>query len=286
MRNLALMSFVCLVLLLALPTAGNAQPVPVGTGTQRLSLKHARITVFTYRPNCHVPSLLLVFHGQNRNAADYRDWARPLADQHCMLVVAPEFEKFEFPRWRYQHGGIAKDGELQPSSQWTGRLVLALIERIRQLEGRMMTYSLIGHSAGGQYLSRLAAFTPTESQRIVIANPGTHVLPDPRLDAPYGFGGVYPINVMDKELRRYLSAPVTIYLGSIDTGDEGLSKSSQAIAQGPTRYARGINAFEAAQALARARGWPFNWRLVEVPGVGHRAKQMFAAQEASHALKP
>jgi pimeloyl-ACP methyl ester carboxylesterase len=257
-----------------------------GSGQRRLDLGDMRLTVFTYRPACREPSLLLVLHGQNHNADDYRDWARPLADRHCLLVVAPRFGKSQFPRWRYQHGGIARDGAVQDPSGWTGRLVLDLVERVRRLEGRSMPYSLIGHSAGGQLLSRLAAFTPTQARRIVIANPGTHVLPDPKVEAPYGFGGVYARGAVDQHLRRYLSAPVTIFLGHDDTDEEGLSTSREASAQGATRHERGRYAFNAAQALAQARGWPFSWRLVEVQGVGHRAKKMFAAPEASAALKP
>jgi len=206
MRTIALTAVVSLVLstMVALPAPGAAMPLPAGSSERRLSLADARLTVFTYRPACRDPSLLLVFHGQGHNAADYRDWARPLADKHCMLVVAPRFSKSQFPRWRYQHGGIARDGEVQDPREWSGRLIPELAERIQQLEGRKMPYSLIGHSAGGQFLSRLAAFTPTQARRIVIANPGTHVLPDPKIEAPYGFGGVYASNDVDKELRRYL----------------------------------------------------------------------------------
>lgn len=288
MRTISLTAVVSLTLstMVALPAPGAAMPLPAGSSERRLSLADARLTVFAYRPACRDPSLLLVFHGQGHNADDYRDWARPLADKHCMLVVAPRFSKSQFPRWRYQHGGIARDGEVQDPRAWSGRLIPELAERIQQLEGRKMPYSLIGHSAGGQFLSRLAAFTPTQAQRIVIANPGTHVLPDPKIEAPYGFGGVYASNDVDKELRRYLGTPITIFLGHDDTDEEGLSTSPEANAQGPTRHERGLNAFKAAQSLAQARGWPFNWRLVEVPGVGHKAKKMFAAPEASAALKP
>jgi hypothetical protein len=56
--------------------------------------------------------------------------------------------------------------------------------------------------------------------------------------------------------------------------------------QGATRHERGLNAFLAAESLAKARSWTFNWRLVEAPGVGHSAKKMFAAREAWEALKP
>jgi hypothetical protein len=47
-----------------------------------------------------------------------------------------------------------------------------------------------------------------------------------------------------------------------------------------------LNAFKAGQAAAQARGAAFNWRLVELPGVGHDAAKMFAAPQAAQALSP
>jgi hypothetical protein len=47
-----------------------------------------------------------------------------------------------------------------------------------------------------------------------------------------------------------------------------------------------VNVFNAARALAQERGWTFNWRLVELPGVGHNAPKMFAAPQATDALAP
>ena len=47
-----------------------------------------------------------------------------------------------------------------------------------------------------------------------------------------------------------------------------------------------MNTFNAGKALAQARGWPFNWRPVELAGVGQDAKKMFAAPQASAALSP
>ena len=56
--------------------------IGTGSGRQTVSLGDTRIPVFTYRPaGCADPSLLLVFHGAERNAEDYRDYARGLADR-------------------------------------------------------------------------------------------------------------------------------------------------------------------------------------------------------------
>jgi pimeloyl-ACP methyl ester carboxylesterase len=244
------------------------------------------LRVFTYRPGCSEPGILLVFHGLNRNAENYRDHARSLGDRACMIVVAPLFDDKLFPSWRYQRGGIVDRHVVQPASEWTGKLALQLVAWVRRQEGRNAPYAMIGHSAGAQFLSRLAAFTPTEAGRIVIANPSTHVFASLEIKAPFGLGGVYPSVTATAELRRYLNTPVTIFLGQEDTGDENRNDSAEARAQGETRHDRGLNAFRSARALARSRGWAFNWRLVELPGTGHSAAKMFSSSEALQALSP
>jgi dienelactone hydrolase len=135
---------------------------------------------------------LLVFHGVARNARTYRDYARPLADRNCLLLVAPLFDQRDFPGWRYQRGGIVKGGAVQPPSDWSGNLVPALVEWVRQQEGRPLAYSLLGHSAGGQFLERLAAFVPTQARRIVVANPEAMCFPASRLLRPMGWARSTP----------------------------------------------------------------------------------------------
>jgi dienelactone hydrolase len=262
-----------------------AAPLAAGSGKQTVDLNGTPITVFTYRPaGCSDPSLLLVFHGSARDASTYRDAARVLADRHCMLLVAPLFDEQAFPGWRYQRGGIVKNGVIQNPRHWSGRLVLDLVDWTRKQEGRPLSYSLLGHSAGAQFLDRLAAFVPTEAKRIVVANPGSYVFPSLAIDAPYGFGKVYAGTEGEAQLRRYLEQPLTIYLGEDDTRED--DDNPAAFAQGASRNKRGLNAFNAAKTLAQARGWTFNWRLVELPGVGHDARKMFAAPQASDALTP
>src|SRR6185369_3887987 len=220
------------------------------------------------------PSLLLVCHGVARNARAYRDYAHPLADRNCLLLVAPLFDQRDFPGWRYQRGGIVRDGAVQPPSDWSGNLVAALVKWVRQQEGRPLAYSLLGHSAGGQFLERLAAFVPTQARRIVVANPGSYVSPSLDVAAPYGLGKVYAGADGEAQLRRYLEQPLTIYLGEGDTHVDDRDDSPEARAQGGSRHERGVNVFNAGRALAQQRGWPFNWRLVELPGVGNSAQKM------------
>jgi hypothetical protein len=276
-------SLVMLIWLVAAPAAAE----PIGTGRQRADLSGTRLEVFAYRPQCAEPSLLLVFHGAQRDAEDYRDYARPIADRLCMLVLAPRFDRKHFPSWRYQRGGIVDDdGVVQSPRDFTGQLVLDLVDWARRREGRPLAYSLLAHSAGGQFLDRLAAFVPNEAKRVVIANPGTYVLPSLTVDAPYGLGKIYSGAAGEDALRRYLQQPLTIYLGEADDRDDEQNNTAQARAQGASRHERGLNAFKAGQAAAQARGAAFNWRLVELPGVGHDAAKMFAAPQAAQALAP
>jgi hypothetical protein len=229
---------------------------------------------------------LLAFHGANRNPTATVKAAKALADRLCMIVVAPEFDRKRFSSASYQRGGIADKHHILDRSEWTINAVPLLVDWARRQEARRLDYFLIGHSGGGQYLSRVAAYLPTEAKRIVVANPSTHVFPRLDVKAPYGMGGLYPRRSADQELRRYLAQPVTIFLGQEDQGDTLLAHDSNAMAQGEKRYDRGLNAFHAGQQMAAAHRWAFGWRLVEVPGVGHNARKMYSSEQALEAMRP
>jgi pimeloyl-ACP methyl ester carboxylesterase len=271
----------------ALLGAAPLAAAPIESGRQIADVNGAPMVVFTYRPaGGSDPSLLLVFHGIARNARTYRDDARGLADRLCLLVVVPLFDRQTFPGWRYQRGGIVKGAAVQDARDFTGKVVLDLVDWVRRQEGHPIAYSLFGHSAGGQFVDRLAAFVPTEARRIVVANAGSYVFPSLDIEAPFGLAKVYSGPEGEAALRRYLQQPLTIYLGEGDTRDDERNDYPEGLAQRASRYQRGMNVFNAAKTLAQTRGWQFNWRLVELPGVGHNARKMLAAPQASEALSP
>lgn len=260
-----------------------AAEIPAGLGEQTVALAGKPHTIFTYRPDCNATALLLLFHGRG-GVRHYRDAARELADKTCMIVVAPHFRTRSAT---YQQGGIVKRGEIRDRKHWTVEVVAPLADWARAETG-IDPYYLLGHSAGAQFLSRVAAFASTAARRIVIANPSTYVLPSLDVMAPFGLGGVYSGAEADAALRRYLEQPLTIYLGEADTNEKAadLNTSPPAMAQGKTRFARGMKTFNAGKELAASRSWPFNWRLVTVPDIGHNAAKMFSAPQARAALQP
>ncbi len=274
---------------LAFTLALRAAPLPAGAGVQDIPTTGGVIKVFTYKPSLYKDGpLVLVFHGASRNAEDYRNFAIAVAERFKVLVAAPLLDRERFPPDAYIRGNLLdKDGALRPREAWSFALVPQLLAALRAGEGKPeLPYYLIGHSAGGQFLARFAAFYPHEARRIVAANPGSHLFP--RTDWKFGYGfGALPAELGDEAaLRRYLAAPLTLYLGTgdIQTDSANLDKSPEALLQGPHRYARGRACFEFAQKLAAERGWTFNWRKVETPGIGHDGGGMFAAPEMAEAL--
>ena len=93
-----------------------AQPILPGSSQRIIAVKGETLTTYTYRPSCNAPSLLVVVHGKHRNAPGYRDYARKLADTHCMMVVSPLLDIARLPRWRFGLGGWRKTASSSPLS--------------------------------------------------------------------------------------------------------------------------------------------------------------------------
>lgn len=256
----------------------TAKPLTAGDAQIEVDTCRGRLTVFTYKPADYADGpLIVVCHGVLRNAQEYRDHARAMADRFGAIVAAPRFPLEQFSIEQYQKGGLKIDGAVQPLESCTWFALPDVVEAIRRREGRAeLPCYLIGHSGGAQFLVRLAGFVPTQARRIVVANPGTYLLPSREAPYPYGFGELPDALSDDETLQKYLAQPLTVYLGDADRErDEHLDKLPEAERQGPTRYERGRRAFRQAQELAESRGWKFGWRLVVAPGVGHDHQAMF-----------
>jgi dienelactone hydrolase len=273
-------------LLLSLPLRAMAADIPVGSAAQDVTIAGTALRVFTYRPaNCVPRMLLLVFHGVGRNADGYRDHAKPLADAGCGVVAAPLFDKARFPSALYQYGGVAEHGRATAEGGRTVDLVAPLAAWAKGAAGNpALPLVLVGHSAGAQFLSRVAAFTPADAVRILIVDPSTWVMPSLTTPVPFGFGGMTSPAASELALRAYLARPVVVLLGTADVGDYELATGKEAEAQGPNRLERGRNAFRMAREVAAQHGWPFGWTEAEVPGVGHNATLMFNSPPALAAL--
>jgi pimeloyl-ACP methyl ester carboxylesterase len=269
------------------PAAATAD-VPLGKAEIKVTLDKVELPVFTYRPaNWSGERMLIVLHGVLRNADEYRDHAIGMGDRFGALVVAPKFDSERFPNRLYQRGGILReDQSAAPAEEWTYALIPKLAAAMREATAKpQLAYWIIGHSAGGQFVMRMSAFQDTGAERLVAANPGSALLPTYDMAFGYGFGGLPKELANEQRLRHYLAAPLTIYLATADDQpDENFDDSDEAMQQGSGRHQRGLALYWSGRALAEARGWPFSWKLVEAPGVGHDHEKMFDHPNCAVAL--
>jgi pimeloyl-ACP methyl ester carboxylesterase len=264
-----------------------AQALPMGASSIIYENDGEPLSLFTYKPATYKNGpILVVFHGVRRNAEDYRNFAITMGERFNAIIITPTFDSIRFPSERYQRGGIMKKGKVEPKEKWTYSMIPGMVAQVRKIENNLsLPYYLIGHSAGGQFLVRMAAFLPGEAKRIVAANPGSDLFPTKEQTFGYGFGGLPEELSNDTVLKTYLAAPLTLYLGTDDIRPEhNFDESDKGMIQGKSRLERGRNCYDFAKALAKKNGWAFNWRKVETPGIDHDAAKMFAAKEVELTL--
>lgn len=221
--------------------------------------------------------VLFVMHGVKRDANRYRDEWQPHAQKHGFIIVAPEFSEAAFPGSAgYNYGGTLDDkGRPQPREEWSFGLLEPIFDAVKAAAGnRSARYSIYGHSAGAQFVHRYLCFVPeARVEKAIAANAGWWTLPDLSVEFPYGLHG----SVLDEAgLKTMLQRPLVVLLGTADTDPNHpyLRRSTEAMAQGAHRFARGQFFFAAGQKQAEQLGVPFGWKLATAPDVGHVDKDM------------
>lgn len=209
--------------------------------------------------------------------------------------------------WR--SGGTALSNPKLTSFHFMDDLLRQLARK--QAFPNLKTIVVAGHSAGGQYVNRYEmANTVHETLGVpvsyVVSNPSSYAYLDssrPTADGketrtfsdarncttfdrwPYGFQvrSGYAGGLPDAQLRKQLAArPVVYLLGELDILPlAGFDSSCPAMAQGPTRLARG-------QAFGKYVNSKFDAQheTKVVPLCGHNARCMFTADAALPVLFP
>lgn len=246
------------------------------------------INVETYVPRACAARpcpLVISLHGLNRDAEAARENWVEAAERYGLLIAAPHFDKDRFPTQLFQQGGVLSEPD-------RARWVYSVIERFfdRALKsGRTSgtSYVLFGHSAGAQFVHRMALLLPeARYSTAVSANAGFYTLPVWREHAG-GFGYPYSLDgtpATEATLKAALAKPLWVMLGErdIDPVHPQLNKSRGAEAQGPNRLARGERFLSVAAGEAKRLGVESRWRDIVVQGVAHQPRQM--ANAAADAL--
>jgi poly(3-hydroxybutyrate) depolymerase len=223
-------------------------------------------------PNTDAP-IVIVMHGVQRNADEYRDNWIDLAATYNLRVYAPEFDADRFPgAERYNLGGIST--RHVSSFDAIEPLFDAILARSPT---KQQKFVLFGHSAGAQFVHRYTLFRRSPRLGLAIsANAGWYTMPDERSGWPYGTAG------LKRDTWRFedwFASPLLIMLGDQDNdpADPNLRRNKETMAQGPHRYARGIAFVRAAKKKADALGLALAWSFKVVPGVAHDNRGMAEA---------
>lgn len=203
--------------------------------------------------------------------------------------------------WRA--GGIASSHDKLSSYDFADEILRKLARK--DVFPNLKTIVFAGHSAGGQYVTRYEMSNQVHDTLgvpivYVVSNPSSYAYLDatrPAADGsdfrpysdgrncttydqwPYGLQkrGGYAAKLTDEQLKKQLAArPVTYLLGEIDILPlGGFDFSCPAMAQGPTRLARG-------QAYGKYVNQKYGAQhtVTVVPLCGHNARCMFTSEAA------
>jgi pimeloyl-ACP methyl ester carboxylesterase len=267
------------------------------------------------RPRPEVTRVLIIFHGNGRNAASYFSTAkkaRQLAGEQGRgtLIVAPQFlakgdlkndSPDDAPMLLHWGTQTWKDGEpaLGPAPLSSFEAIDAVLARLadRTVFPNLAQVVVAGHSAGGQIVQRYAVVGTGSSKlgaigvhvRYVVANPSSYAYfnedrPYPTADCPtfdnwkYGMKKrpPYAAGTAPADFERiYAERDVVYLLGSDDIDPQGPELDRRCEAEVQGEFRRARG--EAYFAYMQKRHPTLGHRLQLVPGVAHSAGQMFTS---------
>lgn len=255
------------------------------------------LTAYTYRAtefSAEDGPIVFIMHGASRNAIDYLNRFKPIAERHRALAIAPEFpESIYGPgsdrytlavgKKKTPYTGTYRASEWRRPDDYLYSEIEHLFEAVRrELKSSECTYRIWGHSAGGQFVHRLLTFRADARVASAVAvNAGFYTLPtygngaDPTSFMPYGLQGT-PLQAGD--VQRLLQAPLAIVVGELDTetGEESSSvrDSTAANFQGLNRRQRAEFYYRTGEKEASRLGLKFGWRVAVVPGAEHSGRKV------------
>tara|TARA_B110000483_G_scaffold178740_1_gene211366 strand:+ start:2819 stop:3745 length:927 start_codon:yes stop_codon:yes gene_type:complete len=233
---------------------------------------------------CHIPTnsdsstpIVFLFHGNNRNANDYRNSLVAKANLYGFILLVPEFTTTQFPGGDgYNLGNVFTDGDnpstssLNNESEWAFSVIDPLFEYTKQqLNNQTAKYHIIGHSAGAQFAHRFLFFKPlAKIDKMVASAAGWYTSLDLETNFPYGLNAS-PLENIDFSLL--FSKQLTILVGSNDNdpNSSALRHNSIVDLQGLNRLDRAISFYNNTQSKAASLSINFEWDFVINPNEGH-----------------
>jgi pimeloyl-ACP methyl ester carboxylesterase len=234
--------------------------------------------------------ILFVFHGNGRNAFDYRNAMIAQAEEYNFIVVAPQFSSQDFPGGDgYNMGNVFVDGDnptaetLNPEEEWTFSVIEPLFDYFRDLIGNLNTsYDVFGHSAGGQFAHRYIMFKPDANvNKVVASGSGWYTMPNLMVNFPYGYSNS-PLEF--NSLQDLYQQKLIVLIGELDNDPNatGLRRNEFADVQGDNRFERAQYFYNYALENAQQLGVQLNWQIEVNSAAGH--SYLLAASKGAELL--
>ncbi len=257
------------------------------------------ITVYYYIPstgNIETMPVLFSMHGAERDGTIQRNAWKYLAEANGIVVIAPQYAKGYYSENEYQFGGVFTNTSFttaNPKEKWTYQTIEALFDYFKkETDNKAESYSMFGHSAGGQFVHRfLLAIPDARVDKAVAANPGGWTFPyldgivgtDNKI---YGWPNAVLGSPMSDEshLKKYFSKKLYIQLGQLDTdeNDVSLPRDAPAKAQGRHRLDRGRFFYEESLRIAGELRTPIAFQKAEVEEGTHSSLRMIYGRVVSN----
>lgn len=237
-------------------------------------IKNMKIYYYIPENKTETTPVLFVFHGDGRNAKDYRDATIATAETKGFIVIAPEFSEQNFPNGDgYNLGNVFIDGDnptgntLNPEAQWSFSIIEPLFDFVKtQINNTTTTYAVFGHSAGAQFVHRFLMFKPNARiSKAVVSASGWYTFPN-TVVFPYG-RSQSPLENMS--LSTFFAKKIYIQVGENDDDPNaiGLRRNAFTDVQGLNRKQRAENYFQFCQQLSV--NTLFNWSFNVVENANH-----------------
>jgi hypothetical protein len=163
--------------------------------------------------------------------------------------------------------GSNGSGNLNPKELWSFYIVQLIHTELVEVCGlKNQYYTLWGHSAGAQFVHRLALFCPDRYVSMYIsADAGWYTVPDPSVIYPWGVQHDL-LNLNENDLFALTEKNMVLMRGTADTlRDSNLNTDPLSDAQGLNRYERAGYYYSQVKEINPDLEWP----LIDVPDVGH-----------------
>jgi hypothetical protein len=281
--------------------------------------------------NKNIKQLVIYIHGARRNGLDYYEWGEKAVNaankKEETLFISPQFNSekdledhkhdpthlfWVKNNWRIGDESVSSEKRSMADAFSSFSLVDSLIARAcnKKLFPSLKKITIIGHSAGGQFVSRYVGMTSLPNKlsaykfNFIVMNPSTYlylddfrpvqtekglvfVQPDTTgcssfNDYPRGMDKLNPyasIVGVEKIKQQFLNRDITYILGEKDVNmnDSSLDKTCEGNMQGRFRLERGQFYYEYIQLFAKKKKIH---QIAVVPDVAHDGDKMVNSKAA------